>query len=90
MSDLDRKLAQLLAEAASVAEIRLHPQTHKRVIASWAKVGHQVPVAKLDSLYGLRLVADDQVGIGWMHEHDAHGRLLRRIPPISEQRKAAN
>lgn len=71
-----------------VVEYRVHPQTLAGIRQRFARLaGPPEPGA----LYvGLRLTADPSIGIGWMHEHDGQGNLIRRIPPIGTQRRASN
>ncbi len=87
LDDIVRKLNAWAKLPPVVASIRMHPTTLQRLREAFPTAKN---VGLGEALLAISLIADDQVAIGWMHEHDGTGRLIRRVPPRRDQRIARN
>ncbi len=88
LDDLVRKMQAMGPAVPTVASIRMHPATLKRLKEVIPQAAG--PFSGLEAFTGIALIGDDQIAVGWLHEHDGKGRLIRRVPPISVQRTARN
>jgi hypothetical protein len=89
LDDLIRKLNAWAKRPPVVRSIRMHPITLQRLQDAMPPSSAK-PVGLVEAMLAIALIADDQVAIGWMHEHDGMGHLIRRVPPRRDQHIARN